>query len=265
MTNFTIPFAQLIAKYEQEYVRFHGHEVSVALSRLTRLQRLIGADSISLSQADVERFLQSMSALQPSSRNRFRALLGHLLKWGQGRGLVEGPLPSMSKERENNERTRRLSPEEEEQLLKVMDPDFRLWFWGALDTGLRFSAQKGLRGQDVRDGVIVVPAKIQKHRQAQLIPLTNRLKAGLRPEDGEPLFPPIPLFKRRWMVYREQAGCLSLHWHDLRGEFASRLSEKGVPIDVISRLLGHTSLETTQRYLRPRVAQYQDAIAALGV
>ncbi len=42
---------------------------------------------------------------------------------------------------------------------------------------------------------------------------------------------------------------LDLHWHDLRHECASRWRENGLDLEVIRRLLGHSTLLVTQRYL----------------
>jgi site-specific recombinase XerD len=42
-------------------------------------------------------------------------------------------------------------------------------------------------------------------------------------------------------------GQIDLHWHHLRHEYASRLAERGVPITEIQRLLGHASVQTTER------------------
>lgn len=45
---------------------------------------------------------------------------------------------------------------------------------------------------------------------------------------------------------------IGLHWHDLRGEYASRLAELNEPALHIQKLCGHASLKTTERYLRAR-------------
>lgn len=267
MTILTIPLADLLARYEQEYVVFSGHERTVAHYRLQRLQNYFGADVTDVHPAEVDRFFQSLASKSPATRNRYRALLGHLLKWGFERGLVEGVLPKLKLEPENNERTRRLAHQEEEQLARLMDEDLRLLFYAALDTGLRRGALLKLVGRDVRDGALVVPASIQKQRRSQIIPLSRRLLASIeerKPGPREPLFP-VYNFREKWDRVRKAVGCEDLHWHDLRGEFASRLDEHGVEVSVTSRLLGHASLNTTQRYLRPRVERFRDAIDKLGV
>jgi hypothetical protein len=48
---------------------------------------------------------------------------------------------------------------------------------------------------------------------------------------------------------REQLRKIDLHWHDLRHEGASRLLGDGVDIRMIQLMLGHASVQQTQRYL----------------
>ena len=47
-------------------------------------------------------------------------------------------------------------------------------------------------------------------------------------------------------------ACPGLHLHDLRGEFASRMAENGVPTPLVRDSLGHASLTMTSTYLRTR-------------
>ena len=51
----------------------------------------------------------------------------------------------------------------------------------------------------------------------------------------------------RWN--QEQLRKIDLHWHDLRHEGASRLLADGVDIRIIQLMLGHASVQQTQRYL----------------
>ncbi len=51
---------------------------------------------------------------------------------------------------------------------------------------------------------------------------------------------------------------LTPHW--LRYSFAKRRERKGIPIEQIRDLLGHTSIETTRRYLRSSYEELQSAV-----
>jgi integrase/recombinase XerD len=48
--------------------------------------------------------------------------------------------------------------------------------------------------------------------------------------------------------------------HFERQPEAAQILEKGVPIDVVSMLLGHTSIETTEKHYAPWVKSGQTAL-----
>jgi site-specific recombinase XerD len=51
-----------------------------------------------------------------------------------------------------------------------------------------------------------------------------------------------------WVKYLQRAGIEDFHWHDLRHTFASRLVMAGIDLYKIKELMGHESIEMTQRY-----------------
>lgn len=52
--------------------------------------------------------------------------------------------------------------------------------------------------------------------------------------------------------------------HDLRHTFAKRLVNRNVPITTISKLLGHSRLEVTARYVQPGWNDYENAVEGIG-
>lgn len=264
----TLDIGELVKAYEEGYLKANGRELRVNHQRLEWLRRVWGPSTNTLTLSDLERAIYAMDR-SSSTRNRFRSLVSHMLKWSQERGLVEGDIPKLKFERENGARTRRMTKDEQQRLLLHMGTDMRNMFYAALDTGLRRGALLQLQFRDIREGAIVVPAAIQKHRRAQVIPLTSRLKAIIerrKTDKDDKIFDFTPgQLRRMWDNARHLAGVEGLRWHDLRGEFASRLDEAGVEVSVTSQLLGHASLSMTQKYLRPRVERFRDAIDKLGV
>ena len=53
-------------------------------------------------------------------------------------------------------------------------------------------------------------------------------------------------------------------FHDLRRTFASMMYAKGVPLLTISKLLGHRSVKTTERYLNVKLEEKRQAVDILG-
>lgn len=52
-----------------------------------------------------------------------------------------------------------------------------------------------------------------------------------------------------WRSACEAIGLVGFQLRDLRHEAGSRFEEAGIPITYVSKLLGHTNLTTTSRYL----------------
>jgi integrase len=59
------------------------------------------------------------------------------------------------------------------------------------------------------------------------------------------------------------AGAGHVHLHMFRHTFATRLRERGVPIDRIKELLGHKTMVMALRYAKATPTQLESAIAAL--
>ena len=74
------------------------------------------------------------------------------------------------------------------------------------------------------------------------------------PEECEWVFPgdaegkPLQDIKRFWEDVRAKAELPAVRIHDLRHTFASLLVSGGMTLPMIGKLLGHTQVQTTQRY-----------------
>lgn len=96
-----------------------------------------------------------------------------------------------------------------------------------------------------------------KNGQDRLVPLSRMavrivdLQQGMRTWLATPFPVSDSKFSRNWAKARELVGQASnpeFVPHCLRHTFASRLSEKGVPIQHIKELLGHSDISMTMRY-----------------
>ena len=70
---------------------------------------------------------------------------------------------------------------------------------------------------------------------------------------------------RAWERVREAAGCVGVRLHDLRRGYASMLHSAGHDIRTIASLLGHASIVTTEKYIRPSLEgsrRASDTVAA---
>jgi integrase len=110
----------------------------------------------------------------------------------------------------------------------------------------------------------VVQAAKAKTRTMRLVPISTRLLAILEvrrldragqelPRDayvfGDPLGRRVKSVREVWTKGATAANLTGFQLRDLRHGSACRFEEAGVPVSDVSKLLGHTSLSTTSRYL----------------
>ena len=161
----------------------------------------------------------------------------------------------------------------------------RAWFALMVRAGLRVGEVVNLAERDIlRPAEGDQPARIRvcgKGRKERIVLLTADayavLEAWLRvrpPTDDRHVFlngrgQPLTANGLQWVLhqYGQQVG-LNLTPHQLRHTFARQLTEAGMPITSLGKLLGHTQITTTQIYTAgadPALAQaYQTAMSHLG-
>jgi integrase len=109
-------------------------------------------------------------------------------------------------------------------------------------------------------GIWSKPAATTKQRKVHRVPISEDVAAIVRQRNllvpkGNPwLFPgdvpgqPVKEIRRFWLRVQKEAGIEDARIHDLRHTFASLLVNGGASLEMIGKLLGHTQMQTTQRY-----------------
>ncbi len=104
------------------------------------------------------------------------------------------------------------------------------------------------------------PASTTKQRKIHRVPVSQDVVAIVRQRQlvvphGNPwLFPgdaigkPVCEVRRFWVKVQQEADLPDVRIHDLRHTFASILVSGGASLEIIGRLLGHSQMQTTQRY-----------------
>ncbi len=214
-----------------------------------------------------------------ASRARRYSALRAYWRWAEAQGLTPGPFPlaAIPHPRVDLPPPRAISQSDEARLVAVirgLPLSWRALFTLALDTGLRGGELTSLRVRDLEwapgaEGLRVL-GKGGRWREVPLLPgmacrpLLRRQAAG---KPGEAyLFPgraggPVTVraVEKRFAAVCEAAGVAAVP-HDLRHTCATRLVNRGTNILAVQRLLGHSSVQTTQRYGRLGDREYRRAL-----
>ena len=145
----------------------------------------------------------------------------------------------------------------------------------SLSTGLRRGEVLRLKWSDIDLLMrkLVVRGDNAKSGKTRYVPLNDEALATLQRwrtdvkaaewvfpgHDGERLMS----VKTSWKTVLQKAEILDFRWHDLRHHFASRLVMKGVDLNTVRELLGHSDLSMTLRYAHLSPEHKAEAVAKL--
>ena len=136
-------------------------------------------------------------------------------------------------------------------------------------TGCRKAEIVTLRWAEVDGGV----ARLRDSKTGRrTVWLNEQARAILarRPRNGPYVFPapggagPRTLELSLWKKVRREAGIADVRLHDLRHTFASQAVIAGVPLPVVSRLLGHASQRMSLRYAHVADRDVETAAERIG-
>jgi integrase len=268
-------FAEFADRWMQDYAIPRNRPTTIKEKRkFLRLHLLPVFGRLRLDQISdqrVEQFAARMTeqGLSPKTVNNalsvFRTCLATARRWRLVRAIPEIPwlrVPETA--------FRVLTTEEESALVNACD----IGFWQTLvvfilHTGVRFSEAAALTWEDLLldrpQPVIRIckggaegkpgPTKTGSHREVPLDPVVLQLLERL-PRWNERIFPTPggkqmhPSSKSKYLYrFCDRAGIKRHGWHVLRHTYATRLASTVVPVPVVQKLLGHTTLKMTMRYV----------------
>jgi integrase len=171
-----------------------------------------------------------------------------------------------------------LTPEEIERLARTPAQSE----WGdAVKRGFLFSCLTGLRVSDIKTlawgDIIRSPAPMVMKRQVKTqgiagIPLNPSAWAIIKADKTHPpeelIFPTLSKSKAstsyHFRLWPQRAGIQKkIGWHTARHSFAVLSLEGGADLYTVSKLLGHTDIQTTQAYAKATDGMKRKAVNAL--
>jgi integrase len=187
----------------------------------------------------------------------------------------ENPVPGALRTlgRTDNNRVRYLSEGESTRLMVAMPEWLKPMVIIARHTGLRRGNLVALTWEqvDLQRKVLIIPQT--KNGEAIGLPMTEtafnllselpRLGAYVFCHaDGKPYSPLV--VSGSFLDAGRRARIPNLRFHDLRHDYASKLVQGGVPIQVVKELLGHKDMRMTLRYAHLEMENLRAAVKVLG-
>jgi len=202
--------------------------------------------------------------VKPSTVNRELSMLSKAFNIAvkEWEWLKDNPVSKVPKDKENNERDRWLTIDDEERILDNCPERLSEIVIFALNTGLRQDELLSLEWSRVNLSDKTILIQKTKSGKPRTIPLNQITLELLNKKFGE------KVRSLQDVVFVNRAGkkmCASklrkdfkkvltnaeiedFKFHDLRHTFATRLAQKGIDIYKIAKLLGHEDIKMTQRY-----------------
>ncbi len=193
----------------------------------------------------------------------------HTIKWGKAE---TNSVKEVKLAKENNQRIRYLSYEEEERLIGACKGPLRPVVITAIHTGFWKSELLSLTWDDIdfERSTVSVKAGYAKNGESRSIPMNELLKQTLqevkilegavfRSRSGKP----YRSIRTAFTTALKRAAITDFTFHDLRHTFASRLVMGGVDLPTVKELMGHKDITMTLRYAHLSDSHKQRAVEIL--
>lgn len=211
--------------------------------------------------AVAEKIKADCQELNPATVNRYLALLRRCGNLAEQWGWTDAPLGRRIKLLpENTDRLdAHLTAATVEALARAAGPAGDMVRFAAL-SGLRLGEMLALRPDQVQAGRIMLGSntKSGKPRAVPLPPQALKIATS-----SLPWALTRKQLRDRWEAARVAVGQPGARFHDLRHTYASWLVQAGEELQVVQKLLGHSSSTVTQRYAHLAPKNLSDAMKSL--
>jgi len=175
---------------------------------------------------------------------------------------------------ENRNRERILSDEEISRLLRNSSSPLREFILVAINTGMRSGEILALKWEDIdfqNDYIIVRQSKSGRSRKVPLNEFSKQALGSLKHTNGSTDYvffssntgKSIRSVKTAFKTACKKADIHSLRIHDFRHHAALVMVQSGVDLPTVSKILGHSSILLTMRYIHPGFDHTREAVKAL--
>ncbi|MBR1620257.1 site-specific integrase [bacterium] len=240
---------------------------------------------------DFKRDIKHNTENKNATINRHLQALSKMLNIAVANDLInKNPMWSVKKLKENNYKTRVLSPEEEKRLFEEIERGYDVIGRGhipktiypyihlkdiidcALQTAMRRGEIFTLKWSYIDFDYEFIELLETKSGKSRKIPISSKLMKilkRLQNNGSEYVFInkdtglPYNDIKKSFNSVLEKAEIKDFRFHDLRHTAATRMLENGADIRTVQEILGHSSVSVTERYTHTNAMKKRNAIELL--
>lgn len=136
-----------------------------------------------------------------------------------------------------------------------------MYFEFLLNTGLRREEALNLEPRDINLEQNAIYIRKAKDKESRVVPLTKQAKEILI-SVGDTLFSNLKksFVSHGFASAAKRAGLKGMKLHSLRHTFATRMIELGVDVLTVSKILGHSNVQTTMIYAKVKLESMRSAL-----
>jgi len=237
---------------------------------------------------DIQSFLNSLakSKVAPSAISAAHKFLRKLYAYLSAEGYRDITATISVSRRKNDRQNGDISvfnPQEVSDIIQTPNP-LRALFVLALATGLRLGEILALTVDDIKDGSVLVDKQVvefyrpdgygtmefirevtppKSSRSVRMVPLPDSackdieewikskgIRSGLLFSASSGGYIDRSNFRKTWKRHLKHAGVDYKKFHACRTTYGTMLAQNGVPLEVASKLLGHSDVTITAKYYR---------------
>lgn len=269
-------FTDYMQNIASEFEDKGNRNINTVLSHV----REYGKKDISFNEVDakwVQGFKEyALTKVKQNTARTYLLILQSVLNKAQKKGLIKrNPTNEVDNIAKDEPKIEYLTDEELNRLwdADIKRSDVKRAFLFSAYTGLRLSDVQRLKWNDIEeikkngDAYKQVAIKMKKTNELIYIPISKKAEELLKVKHriSEYVFDISPSIVEYWLPKWAKKAKVEkhLHFHMSRHTFATRLLNKGINIFTVSKLLGHTSIEHTQKYLHLQDTDKKTAIDVL--
>lgn len=235
---------------------------------------------------DIQSFLNFLAKIKVapsaiSAAHKFlRKLYSYLSAEGYRDITATISVPRRKNDRQNGD-INVFNPQEVSDIIQTPNP-LHVLFVLALATGLRLGEILALTVDDIRDGSVLVDKQVvefyrpdghgmmefvrevtppKSARSVRTVPIPDSarkdieewikdMRSGLLFSTASGGYIDRSNFRRAWKRHLRRAGVDYKKFHSCRATYGTMLAQSGVPLEVASKLLGHSDVTITAKYYR---------------